>query len=152
MSQAAKLSAAVWGITPSILSVIFAFAKQSHLGVYIGNWLTNDATVLVYKSSVKCPGSSPDYAMIEHSKFETVSGMEGDNCLLLARTLALSDDNFFIIMLYKFLSKSLFFLLSLFFLILFPFFLFPFLFFLSFFWSLRGGAIHLSLPMDPPLP
>ena len=78
--------------------------------------------------------------MIEHSKYETISGMEGDNSLLLARTLALSDDNFLIIMLYKFLSKSLFFLLSLLFSYPFPFFLF---FFPSF--GLSGGR------GDPPL-
>ena len=82
--------------------------------------------------------------MIEHSKFETVSGMEGDDSLLLARTLALSDDNFLIIMLYKFLSKSLFFLLSLLFFILFPFFLFPFLFFSFLSLVSQGGG-------DPPL-
>ena len=87
--------------------------------------------------------------MIEHSKFETVSGMEGDDSLLLARTLALSDDNFLIIMLYKFLSKSLFFSLSL--LFSYPFSLLSFFSFL-FLVSQGGGAIHLSLPMDPPLP
>ena len=95
-------------------------------------------------SSVNCPGSSPDYAMIEHSKFQTVSGMEGDDSLLLARTLALSDDNFLNIMLYKFLSKYLFFLLSLIFSSRFSLLSFPFSFFLSFFWSLRVGG-------DPPL-
>ena len=70
----------------------------------------------------------------EHAKFETVSGMEGDNSLLLARTIALSDDNLLIIMLYKFLLKSLFSLLSLS--------SFSLFFFLSFFGSRRG---------DPPL-
>ena len=41
------------------------------------NWLTDDATVLVYKSTVNSPESSPGCAMIEHSKFKTVSGVGG---------------------------------------------------------------------------
>ena len=80
--------------------------------------------------------------MQEHTKFETVSGMEGDNSLQLA-LIALSDDNFLIIMLYKFLLRSLFFsffaLLFSFpqFLLSFPF--FPFLFGVS-----RGGDTPLA--------